>query len=104
MHPLKAVQRRTYKEIIMLMQIVIGLVVVWALFMFSGRITGILNKALGMAERGVNVGDLYVQEWENEVETRIKTKAALNAEAREEELTALNELRTKAGKKALEVE
>ena len=88
----------------MLMQIVIGLVVVWALFMFSGRITGILNKALGMAERGVNVGDLYVQEWENEVEARIKTKAQLNAEAREEELTSLNELRTKAGKKALEVE
>lgn len=88
----------------MLMQIVIGLVAVWALVMFSGRITGIINKALGMAERGVNVGDLYVQEWENEVEARINIKAELNAEAREEELTALNELRTKAGKKSLKVE
>lgn len=88
----------------MLMQIVVGILAVWALIMFGGRIIAIVNKTLGMAERGVNVGDLYVQEWENEVETRIKTKAALNAEAREEELTALNELRTKAGKKALEVD
>lgn len=88
----------------MLMQIVIGLVAVWALVMFSGRIVAIINKTLGMAERGVNVGDLYVQEWENEVSQRIKTKAELNAEAREEELSALNELRTKAGKKSLEVE
>lgn len=88
----------------MLMQIVIGLVAVWALVMFSGRIVGIINKTLGMAERGVNVGDLYVQEWENEVSQRIKTKAELNAEARTEELNALNELRTKAGKKSLEVE
>lgn len=88
----------------MLMQIVIGLVAVWALVMFSGRIVAIINKTLGMAERGVNVGDLYVQEWENEVSQRIKTKAELNAEARTEELNALNELRTKAGKKSLEVE
>lgn len=88
----------------MLMQIVIGLVAVWALVMFSGRIVAIINKTLGMAERGVNVGDLYVQEWENEVSQRIKTKAELNAEAREEELSALNELRTKQGKKSLEVE
>ena len=88
----------------MLMQIVIGLVAVWALVMFSGRITAIINKVFGMAERGVNVGDLYVQEWENEVEARIKTKSQLNAEAREEELSALNELRTKQGKKSLEVE
>lgn len=88
----------------MLMQIVIGLVVVWALIMFSGRIVTIINKTLGMAERGVNVGDLYVQEWENEVSQRIKTKAELNAEARAEELNALNELRTKQGKKSLEVD
>ena len=88
----------------MLMQIVVGLVAVWALVMFSGRITGIINKALGMAERGVNVGDLYVKEWENEVEARINIKAELNAEARTEELASLNELRTKAGKKSLEVE
>lgn len=88
----------------MLMQIVIGLVAVWALVMFSGRIVAIINKTLGMAERGVNVGDLYVQEWENEVSQRIKTKAELNAEAREEELSALNELRSKQGKKSLEVE
>ena len=88
----------------MLMQIVIGLVAVWALVMFSGRIVAIINKTLGMAERGVNVGDLYVQEWENEVSQRIKTKAELNAEARTEELSALNELRTKQGKKSLEVE
>ena len=88
----------------MLMQIVIGLVAVWALVMFSGRIVAIINKTLGMAERGVNVGDLYVQEWENEVSQRIKTKAELNAEARSEELSALNELRTKQGKKSLEVE
>lgn len=87
----------------MLMQIVIGLVAVWALVMFSGRITAILNKVFGMAERGVNVGDLYVQEWENEVETRIKTKAALNEEARNEDLVALNALREKSGKKALEL-
>ena len=88
----------------MLMQIVVGLVAVWALVMFSGRIVAIINKSLGMAERGVNVGDLYVQEWENEVSQRIKTKAELNAEARTEELSALNELRTKQGKKSLEVE
>ena len=88
----------------MLMQIVIGLVAVWALVMFSGRIVAIINKTLGMAERGVNVGDLYVQEWENEVSQRIKTKAELNAEARTEELSALNELRSKQGKKSLEVE
>ena len=88
----------------MLMQIVIGVVAVWALVMFSGRIVAIINKTLGMAERGVNVGDLYVQEWENEVSQRIKTKAELNAEAREEELSALNELRSKQGKKSLEVE
>ena len=88
----------------MLASIVIGLVAVWALVMFSGRIVAIINKTLGMAERGVNVGDLYVQEWENEVSQRIKTKAELNAEAREEELSALNELRTKQGKKSLEVE
>ena len=88
----------------MLMQIVVGLVAVWALVMFSGRIVAIINKTLGMAERGVNVGDLYVQEWENEVSQRIKTKAELNAEARSEELSALNELRSKQGKKSLEVE
>ena len=88
----------------MLMQIVVGLVAVWALVMFSGRIVAIINKTLGMAERGVNVGDLYVQEWENEVSQRIKTKAELNAEARTEELSALNELRSKQGKKSLEVE
>ena len=88
----------------MLVQIVVGLVVVWALVMFSGRIVAIINKALGMAERGVNVGDLYVQEWENEVTQRINTKAELNAEARQEELNALNELRAKQGKKSLEVE
>ena len=87
----------------MLMQIVVGLVAVWALFMFSGRITAIINKAFGMVERGVNVGDLYVQEWEQEAETRIKTKAKLNEEAREEDLAALNELRTKSGKNALEL-
>lgn len=87
----------------MLMQIVIGLVAVWALVMFSGRITTIINKLFGMAERGVNVGDLYVQEWENGVETRIKTQAALNEEARNEDLEALNALREKSGKKALEL-
>lgn len=104
MHPLKAVQRRTYKEIIMLAQIVVGLVVVWAIAMFGGRIVAIINKTLGMAERGVNVGDLYVKEWENEVEARINIKAELNAEARTEELNAINELRSKQGKKSLEVE
>ena len=104
MHPLKAVQSRAFKEYVMLVQIVVGLVVVWALVMFSGRIVAILNKTLGIAERGVNVGDLYVQEWENEVTQRIKTKAELNAEARTEELASLNELRAKQGKKSLEVE
>ena len=87
----------------MFTQIILGLLALWALVMFSGRIVAILNKTLGMAERGVNVGDLYVQEWENEVSQRIKTKAELNAEARTEELSALNELRAKNGKKSLEV-
>lgn len=87
----------------MLMQIVVGILVLWAILMFSGRITAIINKAFGMVERGVNVGDLYVQEWEQEAETRIKTKAKLNEEAREEDLAALNELRTKSGKNALEL-
>ena len=88
----------------MFTQIILGLLAVWALVMFSGRIVAILNKTLGMAERGVDVGDLYVQEWQNEVSQRIKTKAELNAEARTEELSALNELRAKQGKKSLEVE
>ena len=88
----------------MFVQIVIGLVAVWGLVMFSGRIVAILNKTLGIAERGVDVGDLYVQEWQNEVTQRIKTKAELNAEARTEELASLNELRAKQGKKSLEVE
>ena len=88
----------------MFTQIIIGLLALWALVMFSGSIVSIINKTLGMAERGVNVGDLYVQEWENEVSQRIKTKAELNAEARTEELSALNELRAKQGKKSLEVE
>lgn len=88
----------------MFVQVVIGLVVVWALIAFSGRIVAIINKTLGIAERGVDVGDLYVQEWQNEVTQRIKTKAELNAEARTEELSALNELRSKQGKKSLEVE
>lgn len=88
----------------MFTQIIIAIVVVWAIAMFGTRIVGIVNKTLGMAERGVNVGDLYVQEWENEVEARINIKAELNAEARTEELNALNELRSKQGKKSLEVE
>lgn len=88
----------------MFTQIILGLLALWALVMFSGSIVAIINKTLGMAERGVNVGDLYVQEWENEVSQRIKTKAELNAEARTEELSALNELRAKQGKKSLEVE
>ena len=88
----------------MFTQIILGLLALWALVMFSGSIVAIINKTLGMAERGVNVGDLYVQEWENEVSQRIKTKAELNAEARTEELASLNELRAKQGKKSLEVE
>lgn len=87
----------------MLMQIVIGLVAVWALVMFSGRITTIINKLFGMAERGVNVADKYVEEWEQDVDTRIKTKALLQQEARDEDLAALNALREKSGKKALEL-
>ena len=88
----------------MFVQIVLGLLALWALVMFSGRIVAILNKTLGIAERGVDVGDLYVQEWQNEVTQRIKTKAELNAEARTEELASLNELRAKQNKKSLEVE
>ena len=88
----------------MFTQIILGLLALWALVMFSGSIVTIINKTLGIAERGVNVGDLYVQEWENEVTQRIKTKAELNAEARTEELASLNELRAKQGKKSLEVE
>ena len=88
----------------MFVQIVLGLLALWALVMFSGRIVAILNKTLGIAERGVDVGDLYVQEWQNEVTHRIKTKAELNAEARTEELASLNELRAKQNKKSLEVE
>lgn len=87
----------------MLMQIVVGLVAIWALVMFSGRITAIINKLFGMAERGVNVADKYVEEWEIEVDTRIKTKAMLNEEARSEDLAALNALREKSGKNALEL-
>lgn len=87
----------------MFTQIIIAIVVIWAIAMFGTRIVGIINKTLGMGERAVNVGDLYVKEWENEVEARINIKAELNAEARTEELNALNELRTKAGKNALKV-
>ena len=104
MHPLKAVQLRTYKEIIMLMQIVVGIIAVWALIMFSGKIVSIINRSLGMVDKGVGTAELYIDEWQQEVEARIKTKAQLNAEARTEELNALNELRTKQGKKSLEVE
>lgn len=85
------------------MSIVFGLIAVWALVMFSGRITNIINKLFGMVERGTNVADLYVQEWETDVDTRIKTKALLQQEARDEDLAALNALREKSGKKALEL-
>ena len=88
----------------MFTQIILGLLALWALVMFSGSIVAIITKTLGIAERGVDVGDLYVQEWQNEVTQRIKTKAELNAEARTEELASLNELRAKQGKKSLEVE
>ena len=104
MHTLKAVQSRTYKEIIMLMQIVLGIIAVWALIMFSGKIVSIINRSLGMVDKGVGTAELYIDEWQQEVEARIKTKAQLNAEARTEELNALNELRSKQGKKSLEVE
>lgn len=88
----------------MFTQIIIAIVVVWAIAMFGTRIVGIVNKTLGMAERGVSVADKYVEEWETDVQQRIDTKAQLNAEARTEELSALNELRAKQGKKSLEVE
>ena len=87
----------------MFTQIIIAIVVIWAIAMFGTRIVGIINKTLGMAERGVSVADKYVEEWETDVQQRIDTKAQLNAEAREEELNSLNELRTKAGKHALKV-
>lgn len=104
MHPLKAVQSRTFKEYVMLMQIVVGIIAVWALIMFSGKIVSIINRSLGMVDKGVGTAELYIDEWQQEVEARIKTKAHLNAEARTEELNALNELRKKQGKKSLEVE
>lgn len=88
----------------MLMQIVVGIIAVWALIMFSGKIVSIINRSLGMVDKGVGTAELYIDEWQQEVEARIKTKAQLNAEARTEELNALNELRTKQGKKSLEVE
>lgn len=86
------------------MQIVIGIIAVWALIMFSGKIVSIINRSLGMVDKGVGTAELYIDEWQQEVEARIKTKAQLNAEARTEELNALNELRSKQGKKSLEVE
>lgn len=104
MHPLKVVQSRTIKEYVMLMQIVVGIIAVWALIMFSGKIVSIINRSLGMVDKGVGTAELYIDEWQQEVEARIKTKAQLNAEARTEELNALNELRSKQGKKSLEVE
>lgn len=88
----------------MFTQIIIAIVVVWAIAMFGTRIVGIVNKTLGMAERGVSVADKYVEEWETDVQQRIDTKAQLNAEARTEELSTLNELRAKQGKKSLKVE
>ena len=88
----------------MFTQIIIAIVVVWAFAMFGARIVGIVNKTLGMAERGVSVADKYVEEWETDVQQRIDTKAQLNAEARTEELSTLNELRAKQGKKSLKVE
>lgn len=88
----------------MLMQIIVGIIAVWAIIMFSGKIVSIINRSLGMVDKGVGTAELYIDEWQQEVEARIKTKAQLNAEAREEELNALNELRTKQGKKSLEVE
>ena len=88
----------------MLMQIVVGIIAVWALIMFSGKIVSIINRSLGMVDKGVGTAELYIDEWQQEVEARIKTKAQLNAEARTEELNALNELRSKQGKRSLEVE
>lgn len=88
----------------MLMQIVVSIIAVWALIMFSGKIVSIINRSLGMVDKGVGTAELYIDEWQQEVEARIKTKAQLNAEARTEELNALNELRSKQGKKSLEVE
>lgn len=88
----------------MLMQIIVGIIAVWAIIMFSGKIVSIINRSLGMVDKGVGTAELYIDEWQQDVEARINTKAQLNAEAREEELNALNELRTKQGKKSLEVE
>ena len=88
----------------MLVQIIVGILALWALIMFSGKIVSIINKTLGMAERGVGVGDLYVQEWENEVSQRIKTKSELNKEAREQDLAQLNELRAKENKSPLDID
>lgn len=88
----------------MLMQIIVGIIAVWAIIMFSGKIVSVINRSLGMVDKGVATAELYIDEWQQDVEARIKTKAQLNAEAREEELNALNELRTKQGKKSLEVE
>ena len=88
----------------MFMQIVFGIIAVWALIMFSGKVVSIINRSLGMVDKGVGTAELYIDEWQQEVEARIKTKAQLNAEARTEELNALNELRSKQGKKSLEVE
>ena len=88
----------------MLMQIVVVIIAVWALIMFSGKIVSIINRSLGMVDKGVGTAELYIDEWQQEVEARIKTKAQLNAEARTEELNALNELRSKQGKRSLEVE
>ena len=88
----------------MLMQIVVGIIAVWALIMFSGKIVSIINRSLGMVDKGVGTAELYIDEWQQEVEARIKTKAQLNAEARTEELNALNELRSKQGKRSLEIE
>ena len=88
----------------MLIQIIVGIITVWALIMFSGKIVSIINRSLGMVDKGVGTAELYIDEWQQEVEARIKTKAQLNAEARTEELNALNELRSKQGKRSLEVE
>lgn len=88
----------------MLMQVVVAILVVWALFKFGGRIAGLLNKTFDIADSGVTVAHKHVQSWEQDVDAKLSVKRTLAEEERNEQVEKLNELRVKKGKKPLKVE
>lgn len=87
----------------MLVQIVVGILVIWALLKFGSRVANLLNKAFDIADSGVTVAHKHVESWEQDVDAKLAVKRSLAEEERDEQLTQLNELRVKKGKKTLKI-